>query len=837
MSQFPHLNLAHKLYGSYKFRSVGSKKKNPITQSNLNNRAAHAKYLKDRINSFEVSWDLLMKERKKQGLPNIDENIKPIFLQVDLDSFTIESLRHWGIEVISEEDNGYIIGVSTDNFKSLKEKIEQFLNSKGRYKDTAAKLFTINEGTSWRLEHILTPELATKWHLINDDFEYTAYAGIACNVYIEDYPNPKELTEEEFQLKVNNWNSKKDIAMDLRDDMSIQRHSMFENLLTSYGGTLLTSYIDFNDSYYVSFRVCGKGLKDIALSYQYLYELGEIETYRVNVADGEETIEINPNLHAPEETDPKICVVDSGIQEGHKLLQLAIDPARSYSFVERDVSVSDKVSGGGHGTRVAGAILYGDSIPRKGEYKLPFWIHNARVLNENNELTLLDPAQLMINVCDKFSDSRIFNLSIANENGFLGTHMPPWAATIDKISYEQDKLFVIAAGNISLSSTNPLFQGLKEIMEAGLSYPDFLLSLSSNTISSPGVSAFGITVGSICIEGYEDADKRSFGAKNYPSSFSRTGLGLWNIIKPDVVEYGGDFVYEKLGSRLISNEATISPELVCSTRDGGAAISKSAVGTSYAAPKVTHIAGWLQKLFPTLNTNSYRALIIQSARLPEEKWKNPSLTDIRHFGYGIPSLNRATQNSPNRITFLSEGSVHPKSADIFMVKVPKEINRPGLDNEILIEITIAFKVPVRRTRKYTKSYLSSWLSWEVSNPREDHQEFCDRVIKSMDERQSTDNKNATRWMIWDRGNNGTIKEVKRQDGTVQKDWTIVRSNQLPDEFSVAVVGHTGWNKDLQVNIPYSVVVSFESLSEEIPVYQLFEIENRVEIEPELEIEF
>src|SRR5690606_1365786 len=139
---------------------------------------------------LQRTWDDQIKLRKENGLPEmISGDIKPIFLQVDCESFTIESLRHWGIEVLSEQDDGYIIGVSTDNFKSLEQKIEQFLNNKGRYKNTAAKLFTINEGIAWRLEEILTPGLSAKWDTIVENDEYMVYAGIACNVFIKDYPN------------------------------------------------------------------------------------------------------------------------------------------------------------------------------------------------------------------------------------------------------------------------------------------------------------------------------------------------------------------------------------------------------------------------------------------------------------------------------------------------------------------------------------------------------------------------------------------------------------------------------------------------------------------------
>jgi len=305
------------------------------------------------------------------------------------------------------------------------------------------------------------------------------------------------------------------------------------------------------------------------------------------------------------------------------------------------------------------------------------------------------------------------------------------------------------------------------------------------------------------------------------------------MVKPDVVEYGGDFVHEKTGAKLLSNEPSVSPELVCSTASGGNAVGRFSVGTSFAAPKVAHIAGWLNKKFPQLSTISYKALIVQSARLPQDKWRNPSLDDIRCMGYGIPSLERASENSNNRITFLAEGFATPKSADIFMVKVPAEINRPGLDNEILIEITLNFHAPVRRTRKLTKSYLSTWLTWEVSARDESYQDFCDRVIKSIDDPRSNNSGRDVQWMIFDRGNNGMVRDMKRQDSTTQKDWAIVRSNQLPDEFSLAVVGHLSWEKDMKAQVPYSIVVSFEAMDTSINVYQLFEVENRVDIEQEV----
>ena len=60
----------------------------------------------------------------------------------------------------------------------------------------------------------------------------------------------------------------------------------------------------------------------------------------------------------------------------------------------------------------------------------------------------------------------------------------------------------------------------------------------------------------------------------------------------------------------------VAIELLNSTMHGEPAYSKDGVGTSFAAPKVAHIAAHIQNLFPAASPLLYRALIVQSARWP-----------------------------------------------------------------------------------------------------------------------------------------------------------------------------------------------------------------------------
>ena len=80
-----------------------------------------------------------------------------------------------------------------------------------------------------------------------------------------------------------------------------------------------------------------------------------------------------------------------------------------------------------------------------------------------------------------------------------------------------------------------------------------------------------------------------------------------------------------------------------------------------------------------------------------------------------------------------------------------------------------------------------------------------------------------------------VKGVSRTAGTIQKDWATVNSYNLREAFCIAVVGHEGWNNDPDASVPYSLVVSFESIETNISIYNLFEIEVETEIQEKVRI--
>lgn len=514
--------------------------------------------------------------------------------------------------------------------------------------------------------------------------------------------------------------------------------------------------------------------------------------------------------------------------ENHKYLTQAIKKQHSQSYVHSDSSTADSVKGGGHGTKVAGAILYPNGLANlTTPYQLPCFIRNIRVLDSNNSLIHNYPAELMIKISNNNSDCKIFNLSICSNAPHKTGHMSSWAAIIDKLSYEKDLLFLISAGNISTFD-------IKHFLNQGATYPQYLEEKYCR-LANPSQSIFSLSVGSININNYEDVNWTSIGGIGEVSPFSRIGTGIWGGIKPDVVEHGGGFIISKNGNNQIREHESTSPELIRSTLHGGSALGRDSVGTSFTTPKVSYIAAMLKQLYPDEDNNLIRAFIAQGARLPNEHFRNPSKTSIRYFGYGLPSLERVTKNSEHRITFYNTGKLKAEEGHLYSLSIPEEIRGQGDEYDILIEITLAFSTKVRRTRQKTKSYLATWLDWSTSKIGESFEEFKEYALKEIEESKTDYDKDARKvfdtfkWMINDRSDHGSVQGISRTNSSLQKDWTIMKSYELPNELNIAVRGHKGWDKN-KSEVPYALTVSIEILGSDIPIYESIKIENEVEIE-------
>lgn len=622
-------------------------------------------------------------------------------------------------------------------------------------------------------------------------------------------------------------------------DAAEERFGKLQVLIDCYGGTIIDGHkhsdlretrrgVIFPDSIEVRVRMTGKGFRDLVENFRHLFEVtlppdvaylpGSAE------AEGEDAdLEILP----PDEDAPKVCVIDSGIEEGHRWLDPAIDKASSRCFLpEREPDdVADYVFPRGHGTRVAGAVLYPREVPKAGEFQPIAWIQNARVLDDENHLPVTLPAECYLtDVVSHFGvgdgATKIFNHSISESKPCESRRMCSWAAKIDDLVHRHDLLFVQISGNIG---TNDIFASL----QGGDNHPAQLLQDNAK-VASPGQSLHALTVGSVSHAIVYDSQRQSFARHlDFPSAFTRTGYSpLWNIVKPEVVEYGGDRLRETPLSRSMPTTHETATELIASSFHGAPAISSDDVGTSFAAPKVAHIAAHIQQLFPHASPQLYRALIVQSARWPEWTENDADADEVlRLIGYGIPSLERATTNAAHRITLITADAkeIWSKQYHLYSIPIPEEIRRAALEVPIRIDVTLAYTACPRRTRSRRTGYLETWLDWRSICRGEPLSNFKNRM-------QGGDSRSypGIPWKIHQSGQYGDV-EINRNQGSIQKDWAVIESNQLPEDFAIAVRAHVGWNhKEGGGLARYCLAVSFEALDSELPIYSAIETAVRAE---------
>ena len=844
---FPHLHLA--LKGEFEPYFRGGQAPNPEVLANRANRAGHAARLRGVLDNIRTSDEALLHRREELNLPPIPAERG--FLMRLPEGADVESIvRALGVELVAETEEGLMMVSSRDlSFTKLQKVLDDFGSGSGSI-TAGSSLLDIYEQRDDRrkLEEILAPEVLAAWPF-DKQAVYTFDLAIqtATSTRAMNWPRVvrrQSDTEETFLERREA--ARREARMTAEDEWleyAEVRVNELRPIVEHFGGEFLTGVISeeglatesgmaFADSVQTRVRMRGEGFRDVVMNFPHLFEVTlppELQGMIVGqcIPEGREV----PTLHPPPVEAPAVCVIDSGIQEAHSWLAPAIDGSTSRCFLPDSApdDVADYVSPQGHGTRVAGAILYPRRIPRNEHYQLHVWVQNARVLGADNRLPdTLPPEKYLHQVVKHFNASpkrtRIFNHSINSKGPCPRRRMTAWAAKMDELAHEHDILFIQSAGNQDCA-------GLTEHLTAGRTPPDHLLA-DSMRIANPAQSLHALTVGSIAHESWNDENRRSFADRSHgPSGFSRSGFGQpWSVIKPEVVEFGGDVTYSETPC-IVAPHPDVSTELLNSTLHGSPAFSKDGAGTSFAAPKVAHLAAHLQAMFPAASPLLYRTLIAQSARWPE--WAETEANKdklVRWIGFGLPSLELATSNSPTRVTLVTADAetLPGKQFHLYTIKIPEEIRNAALEAKLRIDVTLAYTALPRRTRARRTGYLETWLDWEASRLGEPAGVFLERMKNG--------GRGAGRnipWTLHTQANHGDVEETARGRGTLQKDWAVFDAYDLPEEFSIAVRAHLGWNhRETAATARYCLAVTFEALDMELPVYERIQAENRVEAEIE-----
>jgi hypothetical protein len=255
MPQFPHLQFIQQVTGEPRINGRGSL--SPQSIENQADRPAHVQRLTAHVNQVKTAWVATLREREDEGLPELEQNVIPVFLRVDPKTVRNDfNLHHFEIEVISEEEDGYILGAAYDDLQSLEEKIAGFAGIEHGTGKVAA-LWSITQGdrTQWKPQRVLSEELLARWPAVEDDTYYSLEVSIAFDYPIKAAPDPSKRGGEKRLAKYH-------ALLEERDDLRMNREHHFEQFIGNYG-TLESGLVDNNDSFSCEVNITGKGLKDL----------------------------------------------------------------------------------------------------------------------------------------------------------------------------------------------------------------------------------------------------------------------------------------------------------------------------------------------------------------------------------------------------------------------------------------------------------------------------------------------------------------------------------------------------------------------------------------------
>jgi hypothetical protein len=226
------------------------------------------------------------------------------------------------------------------------------------------------------------------------------------------------------------------------------------------------------------------------------------------------------------------------------------------------------------------------------------------------------------------NEVKVWNISLGTDEICRLDRFSDFAVQLDNLQETYGVSFVIAAGNYEEA---PLF-----------GYPRKDEEAERGRITVPADSVLGITVGSVA-----QADHPSTGVRRgEPSPFSRHGPGPNYVIKPDLVQVGGNTSLD-----LSDRQGLVSVGHAGST-------SVEDVGTSFAAPLVSRSLAYVyHRVIPTPSNTLARAILTHNARDIRTGARVEDGED-HYFGFGVPlNIDQALECQPWMTTLVFEETI------------------------------------------------------------------------------------------------------------------------------------------------------------------------------------
>jgi len=359
------------------------------------------------------------------------------------------------------------------------------------------------------------------------------------------------------------------------------------------------------------------------------------------------------------DSEVTIGIIDGGISDDNTFLEPYI--------VAREEYVGDIYRNPSHATFIASTIQYGNllnNINASAFHRFKF-VDIIAVPNGDKEFGPIDSIseddlmEIIEEVMEKYAHStKVWNLSLGIVSKVCNGAMSDLGIFLD---YIQDKYHVqifVSSGNVNelpLRNWPP---------QNDLGEHDRLIS--------PADSVRAVTVGSVALFDASDSIVKS----NEPSPFSRRGPGANYVVKPDIVDYGGNLSK----TYLINGVGVKGLDVYGNIIEGN--------GTSYSTPRALQKFASIYEEMIEPDILLAKAMLVHSARMNSRELLDEAADNIKYYGFGIPTPNvqEILQCSEDEVTLvfkqkISQGShlemydfPYPKS----LIKNEKFIGEIGM---------------------------------------------------------------------------------------------------------------------------------------------------------------
>lgn len=545
--------------------------------------------------------------------------------------------------------------------------------------------------------------------------------------------------------------------------------------------------------------------------------------------------DIRDRLKISPDSKVAICILDTGVNNGHILLA-PILKTKDCQSVNLGWGTYDHDK---HGTLMAGIAGYGDLqeiLTSKEIIRLKHCLESVKILpqtvSNNPDLWGAITSQAISLAEIQSPDKKRISCMAITANDTRDRGKPSsWSSALDKLcsGSEDDvqRLFIVSAGNIT-------------DLNLAKNYPNAQLT---DSIHDPAQSWNALTVGAYTeLDTIVDLELKNYtpiAPKEGLSPFTTTSL-VWENkwpIKPEIVMEGGNLGKDTSNFITECDDLSLLSTHFQPTEVLFAPFNMTSASTAQAA----WFAAQIQAEHPDYWPETIRALMIHSATwtdtlkqqflVNENKGSYAKL--LRICGYGVPNLEKALYSASNSLTLIAQSELQPfakkesggyRTNDMHLYELPwpKQtlLNLPA-ETEIQMRITLSYFIepgPGEIGYKDRYRYASHGLRFQLNSPTETKEQLMQRInISARDENNIHPGTSSA-------SDHWTLGSIARSKGSIHSDIWAGSPQELAASNLVAIYPVIGWWRErshlgkFNNKTRYSLIVSIYTPEQDIDVY-------------------